>query len=275
MKLLRVGEPGKEKPALIDKDGNFRDLSSIIKDLNPDTLNFETIDNINKLEISSLSKLDTNLRIGACVSKPSKFIGIGLNFKDHAKEQNLPIPKEPIIFSKFTSCITGPNDPIIIPKKGDYFTINDSTNWRELLPIMLMEGHTARLSKDDNYFVFTLQDPNELWRRKENISVFDNYVIGGNNESGSLLTPWSRSIKDHYFNKYLIIDNKPVSEWKGYEVKQNYYWAMGDNRDDSLDSRYWGLIPENFILGEALFAYFSLDLKSWMPRLNRIGTIIR
>ena len=165
--------------------------------------------------------------------------------------------------------------PIIIPKKGDYFTINDSTNWRELLPIMLMEGHTARLSKDDNYFVFTLQDPNELWRRKENISVFDNYVIGGNNESGSLLTPWSRSIKDHYFNKYLIIDNKPVSEWKGYEVKQNYYWAMGDNRDDSLDSRYWGLIPENFILGEALFAYFSLDLKSWMPRLNRIGTIIR
>ncbi len=120
MKLLRLGEIGKEKPALIDKDENFRDLSAIIRDLNPETLNFETIDKINKVEISSLPKLDPNLRIGACISKPSKFIGIGLNFKDHAEEQNLPIPKEPIIFSKFTSCITGPNDPIIVPKGSEH-----------------------------------------------------------------------------------------------------------------------------------------------------------
>ena len=116
MKLLRLGDPGKEKPALIDKEGNFRDLSSIIKDLDPATLNFETINKIKTLDYSTLPKLDSNLRIGACVSKPSKFIGIGLNFKDHAEEQNLPIPKEPIIFSKFTSCITGPNDPIVVPK---------------------------------------------------------------------------------------------------------------------------------------------------------------
>jgi 2-keto-4-pentenoate hydratase/2-oxohepta-3-ene-1,7-dioic acid hydratase in catechol pathway len=120
MKLLRLGEPGKEKPALIDKDGNFRDLSSIIKDLDPSTLSFETIDKIKKVESLSLPILDPNLRIGPCVSKPSKFIGIGLNFKDHAEEQNLPIPKEPIIFSKFTSCITGPNDPIIVPKGSEH-----------------------------------------------------------------------------------------------------------------------------------------------------------
>ena len=120
MKLLRLGSDQKEKPAIIDQDGDYRDLSSIIKDFNPDTLNFETIDKIKKVESSSLLKLDSNLRIGACVSKPSKFIGIGLNFKDHAKEQNLPIPKEPIIFSKFTSCITGPNDPIIVPKGSNH-----------------------------------------------------------------------------------------------------------------------------------------------------------
>ena len=120
MKLLRLGNPGNEKPALIDKEGNFKDLSSIILDLNPDTLNFKIIEKINKIEISSLPTLDSNLRIGACVSKPSKFIGIGLNFKDHAEEQNLPIPKEPIIFSKFTSCITGPNDPIIVPKGSNH-----------------------------------------------------------------------------------------------------------------------------------------------------------
>ena len=116
MRLLRIGEAGSEKPALIDNENKYRDLSSIIKDLNPDTLNFETLDKIKTTDTSKLPVLDSNHRIGACVSKPSKFIGIGLNFKDHAEEQNLPIPKEPIIFSKFTSCITGPNDPIIVPK---------------------------------------------------------------------------------------------------------------------------------------------------------------
>ena len=120
MKLLRLGDLGKEKPAIVDKDGNYRDLSSLIDDFNPDTLNFDTIKKIKNTDILSLTKLDSKLRVGACVSKPSKFIGIGLNFKDHAAEQNLPIPKEPIIFSKFTSCITGPYDPIIIPKGSDH-----------------------------------------------------------------------------------------------------------------------------------------------------------
>ena len=120
MKLLRLGNTGKEKPAIIDKDGNYRDLSSIVNDFNPDTLNFNTIEKIKNTDISNLPKLDSNLRIGACVSKPSKFIGIGLNFKDHAEEQKLPIPKEPIIFSKFTNCITGPNDGIIIPKNSQH-----------------------------------------------------------------------------------------------------------------------------------------------------------
>ena len=120
MKLLRLGDVGKEKPATIDQNGNYRDLSSIIDDFNPNTLNFSTLEKIKNTDLSNLPKLDSNLRIGPCVSKPSKFIGIGLNFKDHAEEQNLPIPKEPIIFSKFTSCITGPNDPIIIPKGSNH-----------------------------------------------------------------------------------------------------------------------------------------------------------
>ena len=120
MKLLRIGEIKKEKPALIDSENNYRDLSNIVRDLNPETLNFETLEQIKNTDITNLPILDKNLRIGACVSEPSKFIGIGLNFKDHAEEQNLPIPKEPIIFSKFTSCITGPNDPIIVPKGSNH-----------------------------------------------------------------------------------------------------------------------------------------------------------
>ena len=120
MKLVRLGNIGSEKPSIIDKQNNYRDLSSIIIDLNPETLNFETLEKIKNTNINDLPILDSNSRIGACVSKPSKFIGIGLNFKDHAEEQNLPIPLEPIIFSKFTSCITGPYDPIIVPKGSQH-----------------------------------------------------------------------------------------------------------------------------------------------------------
>jgi len=120
MKLCRVGKLNKEKPALIDKDGNFRDLSNIITDFNPEHLNFETIEKVSKLNINDLAILDKNSRIGACVKNPSKFLGIGLNYKDHALEQNLPIPKEPIIFSKFTNCIVGPNDDIQIPKNSTH-----------------------------------------------------------------------------------------------------------------------------------------------------------
>ena len=160
--------------------------------------------------------------------------------------------------------------PIIIPKKGDYFKIDKNTNWRELLPIMMMEGNKAELKGNQKTFIFTLQDPFELDRRKNHPSVFEPYFGYGN---GNLITPWSRQILDNHF-QYLVINGKPIADWEGYEVRQNYYWAMGDNRDDSLDSRYWGLIPEDFVLGEALFAYFSLDLRSWIPRFDRIGTII-
>ncbi|MBT7518857.1 MAG: signal peptidase I [Candidatus Marinimicrobia bacterium] len=159
--------------------------------------------------------------------------------------------------------------PIYVPKSGDVFQIDEETNWRFLLPIILMEGHTATLKSNEVEYEFTLQDPNELFRRKGKDNVYENYF-----PKGPLLTPWSKAIKDEDF-QFLVIDGIPASEWTKYKVSQNYYWAMGDNRDNSLDSRYWGYIPENNILGEALFTYFSLDLDSWMPRWDRIGTVLR
>ena len=159
--------------------------------------------------------------------------------------------------------------PIYVPKSGDIFQIHEETNWRFLLPIILMEEHTATLENNEVEYEFTLQDPNELFRRKGKKDVYENYF-----PKGPLLTPWSKSIKDEDF-QFLVIDGIPANEWTEYKVSQNYYWAMGDNRDNSLDSRYWGYIPENNILGEALFTYFSLDLESWMPRWDRIGTVLR
>ena len=159
--------------------------------------------------------------------------------------------------------------PIYVPKSGDVFQIHEETNWRFLLPIILMEGHTATLKSNEVEYEFTLQDPNELFRRKGKEDIYENYF-----PKGPLLTPWSKAIKDEDF-QFLVIDGIPASEWTEYKVSQNYYWAMGDNRDNSLDSRYWGYIPENNILGEALFTYFSLDLDSWTPRWDRIGTVLR
>ena len=123
MKLLRLGNKGKEIPAIIDSDENYRDLSSIIDELNPDTLNFETIEKIKNIKLSELPLLEKNNRIGSCISKPSKFVGIGLNFSDHASETGAKPPSEPIIFMKATSSINGPNDNIeLIPnsKKLDW-----------------------------------------------------------------------------------------------------------------------------------------------------------
>ncbi len=141
MKLARLGNKGKEKPIIIDKDGNYRDLSSEISDFNSDTLNFETLKKISKINKSNLPILDKDIRIGPCVSNPSKFLGIGLNYKDHALEQNMPIPKEPIIFSKFTSSISGPNDDIEIPKNSSH------TDWE--VEIGFVIGKTARYINED------------------------------------------------------------------------------------------------------------------------------
>ena len=112
MKLLRVGQKGKEKPAVLDNDGKIRDISSHIKDLNPDHLNFETLSKLNSLDLSSLPELSTSERIGSCITKPGKFIAIGLNYSDHAAETGAKPPAEPIIFMKATSSINGPNDNV-------------------------------------------------------------------------------------------------------------------------------------------------------------------
>ena len=114
MKLLRVGQKGKEKPAVLDKDGKIKDISTHIKDLNPNHLNFDTISKLKSADLSSLPELSGDERIGSCITKPGKFIAIGLNFSDHAAETGAEAPSEPIVFMKATSCINGPNDEIEI-----------------------------------------------------------------------------------------------------------------------------------------------------------------
>ena len=114
MKLLRVGEKGKEKPAILDSHGKIRDISSHINDLNPENLNFETMSKIQSADTSSLPELSSNQRVGSCITSPGKFVAIGLNYSDHAAEVGADIPKEPIMFMKATSSMCGPNDDVEI-----------------------------------------------------------------------------------------------------------------------------------------------------------------
>ena len=114
MKLLRVGQRGSEKPAALDTEGKIRDLSTHIKDLNPENLNFEIISKLKDINLTSLPEINSKERIGSCISKPGKFIAIGLNFSDHAAETGAKPPPEPITFMKATSSINGPNDDIQI-----------------------------------------------------------------------------------------------------------------------------------------------------------------
>jgi 2-keto-4-pentenoate hydratase/2-oxohepta-3-ene-1,7-dioic acid hydratase in catechol pathway len=116
MKLVRYGKPGKEKPGLIDANGQLRDLSAVLQDIGPAQLSDTALAKLKKLNIEKLRLVKGQPRLGSPVGGVGKFIGIGLNYADHAFEAGLPIPIEPIIFMKTTSCIQGPNDPVMLPK---------------------------------------------------------------------------------------------------------------------------------------------------------------
>ena len=116
MKLLRCGNIGKEKPAALDKSGKIRDISSYIDDFNPENINFLNLGKLKKIDLENLPEISKSTRIGSCITKPGKFVGIGLNFSDHAAEIGAEIPKEPIVFMKASSCISGPYDDVIIPQ---------------------------------------------------------------------------------------------------------------------------------------------------------------
>ncbi len=116
MKLLRYGAAGQERPGLLDREGRIRDLSAHIPDVTGDSLGPARLEALAKLDPASLPAVDGSPRLGVPVAGVGKFIAIGLNYADHAAESNLPIPKEPVVFTKATSSLTGPNDTVMLPR---------------------------------------------------------------------------------------------------------------------------------------------------------------
>jgi 2,4-didehydro-3-deoxy-L-rhamnonate hydrolase len=123
MKLLRYGPKGKEKPGILDKDGKIRSLTKIVKDIDGDAISAAGLAKIKKVNIAKLPVVPGKPRIGACIANPQKFIAIGLNYSDHAAESGMQVPPEPVVFTKQVSCLSGPNDTVMLPpksQKGDW-----------------------------------------------------------------------------------------------------------------------------------------------------------
>ena len=136
MKLVRYGPPGREKPGLIDGEGKLRDLSRKVDDLAGSALSATSLNALRKLDTSRLPAVKGRPRLGPCVGSVGKFVAIGLNFVDHAKETGSPIPENPIVFFKANTSISGPHDPIMLPKDST------STDWEVELAIVI--GRRAR-----------------------------------------------------------------------------------------------------------------------------------
>jgi len=136
MKLLRYGPAGQEKPGLIDQSGTIRDLSEHVTDLTPEQLSPANLARIAALDPEILDKVESPQRYGPPVIGTKKFLAIGLNYADHAAESNMPIPEEPILFTKATSCIQGPNDDIMLPRDSI------KTDWEVELGVVI--GSVAR-----------------------------------------------------------------------------------------------------------------------------------
>ncbi len=136
MKLIRYGPPGKEKPGLIDDEGKLRDLSRKVKDIDAAALVPGELAKLRKLDPKKLPLVKGRPRLGPCVATPPKFIAIGLNYVDHAKESGNPIPEHPVVFYKAETCIVGPNDNIMLPPDSTH------TDWEVELGVVI--GKTAR-----------------------------------------------------------------------------------------------------------------------------------
>ena len=136
MKLVRYGQIGKEKPGLIDAEGRLRDLSGVIADITPAQLSDKALAKLAKLKTDKLPLVKGKKRMGSPLAGVGKFVAIGLNYADHAHEAGMPIPKEPIVFMKATSCIQGPDDDVMLPKGSK------KTDWEVELGVVI--GTRAR-----------------------------------------------------------------------------------------------------------------------------------
>jgi 2-keto-4-pentenoate hydratase/2-oxohepta-3-ene-1,7-dioic acid hydratase in catechol pathway len=184
MRLVRYGQVGAEKPGILDDQGSIRDLSSIVDDISPATVEAGELERIASIDPSSLPRVEGNPRLGPCVGQIGKFVCIGLNYTDHAKESGMPIPTEPIVFMKTTSAISGPNDNIELIRGSV------KTDWEVELGIVI-GAHTKYVSQENaldhvaGYCVV-----NDISERQWQLEQGGQWIKGKSGDTYGPIGPW-------------------------------------------------------------------------------------
>lgn len=184
MKLLRVGELGKECPAMLDEQGELRDLSHFIDDLAGDALLPSALERLRQLPLSELPKISGQPRIGACVGQIGKFICIGLNYADHAAETGADIPLEPVVFGKWTSAVVGPNDAVRIPRGSV------KTDWEVELGVVIGKGGSYIAEEDALSHVAGYCVVNDVSEREYQIERGGTWDKGKGCDTFGPIGPW-------------------------------------------------------------------------------------
>jgi 2,4-didehydro-3-deoxy-L-rhamnonate hydrolase len=184
MKLLRYGPAGKERPGILDRDANIRDLSAIIPDLSGQWLAPENIAGLRNIDAASLPLVEGQPRIGPCIGSVGKFICIGLNYSDHAAESGMQVPSEPVVFMKATSSIIGPNDDVVIPRGST------KTDWEVELGVVI--GKPAKYVGREDAFshVVGYCVINDLSERAFQLEGTGQWVKGKSADTFGPIGPW-------------------------------------------------------------------------------------
>jgi 2-keto-4-pentenoate hydratase/2-oxohepta-3-ene-1,7-dioic acid hydratase in catechol pathway len=208
MKLLRYGDPGKERPGVLHADGTIRDLSGTVPDISGGTLLPASLDRLRQLDLNGLPKVSGSPRLGPCVAGVGKFICVGLNYSDHAAESNMPVPAEPIIFMKATSSITGPNDTVELPR-GSL-----KSDWEVELGVVIGKPAKYVEEADALSHVAGFCVVNDLSERAYQLEGTGQWVKGKSADTFGPIGPWlvtTDEVKDcQSLGMWLEVDGKKV-----------------------------------------------------------------
>ncbi|CAI0996602.1 Ureidoglycolate lyase [Serratia proteamaculans] len=206
MKLLRYGAPGQERPGILDSQGQIRDLSQHIADLRGEALLPDALDKLRVLDINQLPTVAGQPRLGPCVGHIGKFICIGLNYADHAAETGAAIPSEPVVFSKWTSAVVGPNDQVQIPRDSL------KTDWEVELGVIIGQGGRYISEQDAMQHVAGYCVINDVSEREFQIERGGTWDKGKGCDTFGPTGPWlvtADEIADpHSLNLWLEVDGK-------------------------------------------------------------------
>jgi 2-keto-4-pentenoate hydratase/2-oxohepta-3-ene-1,7-dioic acid hydratase in catechol pathway len=199
MKLLRYGPSNGEKPGLLDDSGAIRDLSGVIPDLSGNSLGPESLERLRRLDVNKLPRVQDGVRLGACVAGVGKFICVGLNYSDHAAESGMAVPAEPIIFMKATSCVSGPNDDIVIPRGSQ------KTDWEVELGVVIGKRAKYVLEQDAISHVAGYCVINDVSERAFQLEGTGQWVKGKSADTFGPIGPW-------------LVTTDEAREWHGLDM---------------------------------------------------------